>query len=142
MKNKKNRKAHAGIIATIFILLVLLGVWLLWTYAGHAITLFNSGTAGFVNTGTGSFYGKVQAVEQHTENFCNNTLVYFEFDTGTGGQYGSQNKGSYCIENNSPVLISKLNELGKSGARSQFFYRNVLFNLCECDYDSFITGVA
>jgi len=100
-----------------------------------------SSTQIFGGTGGGNVYGRIMAVEHYTEFFCDNWLVYFENDVGTGGEYGSQNKGSYCIKNNDKDIIERLEYFAGKGVRVKATYETAYMSLCGCDYSAWVYEV-
>lgn len=106
-----------------------------------AVSGCTSSTQIFGGTGKGSTYGKIMTVEHFQEYFCDNWLVYFENDMGTGGDTRKQTAGSYCIKDNDPELIRQLQEYGASGIRVKADYETAYYSICGCDYQAWINHV-
>lgn len=136
----KGRRGNFWLFA--FVFLVILLITPLWHLLGSKVTVFQSGNAPLnFYTGAGTITATVQAVETAREDFCNNTLVYFNGDYGTGGSHSNQNRGSFCIKDNSPELVSKLQDAAAKATRLKAEYVSAPFNLCGCDYNAWITSV-
>lgn len=93
-------------------------------------------------TGTGAVYGEVLGIEHYTEWACDNWLVYFRGDPGSGGDSSNPNHGSYCFKDNDPALIDKLTKLADKGAYVKAKYETAYVSLCGCDYSAWITEVS
>ena len=89
-------------------------------------------------TGTGKTYGQIITVEHFNELFCDTYLVYFQGDMG---HMEADNPGSYCIKNNDPMLIHKLEQFAASGDRVIAEYETAYGTICGCDYAAWIISV-
>lgn len=91
---------------------------------------------GCVQVGTGKVYDTVHTVEYNS--VWNIWRVYVTNDHGTGGEYASNSKGSYCIAN--PALVPMLEEFARTKEMVKMTISNYLW-VWGCDYDSLITEV-